>query len=69
MSEQEWIKERTGKADFTDEEWLDFISDLVNDGLKKYDENYIAYSTGMALLACNNLVLYLRRLKGKVNEQ
>ena len=50
--------------DWTNEEYLDFISDLVNDGLEKYADDNIYHATGMALLASNNLISYLRRLQG-----
>ena len=54
--------------EMTNEQYLNFISDLVDDGFEKWNEGNIEHASGMNSLALRNIVLYLRSSISKVNE-
>ena len=58
-------------TEMTNEQYLNFIMDLVDDGFKAVNddietagENKVNHAIGMSSLALRNIVFYLRRLQG-----
>jgi len=56
------------KIELTDNEYLDFIEELHKNAFECYNEKNMEETTLGCLLVLNNIILYLRRLTKKVNE-
>lgn len=54
--------------EWTDEGLLDFIEDLNKETFRFSNEGDALEAVGMCVIVINNIIRYLRRLQGKVNE-